>query len=255
MPLLDHFHSSAKVQWHSFHHAWASMIAFELNHHLPQDYAAAPSIQYRNEIDVAVYSDSTLSVGQTLRESAVVEYQAAQSNLLTAKPRKEWKSPPPLRSIGFDVIDIIFEVLVYETFGGNVLVGAIELISPANKDRPESRRAFVAKCEAILRAGIGLILVDIVPGRRANLHNELMSQIGESEALQVADTLYTTAYRAVQRDEQSNLDIWAEQLALGEPLTTMPLWLRGGICIPVDLDATYQRTCEEMRIPAGVSSL
>ena len=29
--------------------------------------------------------------------------------------------------------------------GGATLVGAIELVSPANKDRPESRRAFVAK--------------------------------------------------------------------------------------------------------------
>lgn len=232
------------------------MIAFDLNRKLPQDYAAAPSIQHRKEIDVAVTDYSTLSVGRSLRESAVVEYQAIQREQLANgntenNQPKAWMSPPPLRSIEFEVIDVIFEVLVYETFGGNVLVGAIELISPANKDRPESRRAFIAKCEAILRAGIGLVLIDVVPGRRANLHNELMSQIGEPNTLQITDALYTTAYRTVQRDEQSNLDIWAETLMLGEPLKTMPLWLRGDICMPVDLDATYQRTCEEMRVPTN----
>ena len=158
MPLLDHFDPSSRVPWHSFHHAWASVIAFDLNHKLPQDYAAAPSIQHRKEIDVAVTDYSTLTVGRSLRESAVVEYQAVLSDQPARNHPQTWTAPPPLRSISFDVIDVIFEVLVYETFGGNVLVGAIELISPANKDRPESRRAFIAKCEAILRAGIGLVL-------------------------------------------------------------------------------------------------
>ncbi len=31
-------------------------------------------------------------------------------------------------------------------------------------------------------------------------------------------------------------------------LPTMPLWLRGDICLPVDLQATYEVTCREQRI-------
>jgi len=54
------------------------------------------------------------------------------------------------------------------------LVAAIELISPGNKDRPESRRAFAAKCASYLYQGISLIIVDIVTERSANLHNETM---------------------------------------------------------------------------------
>jgi hypothetical protein len=34
-------------------------------------------------------------------------------------------------------------------------------VSPANKDRDETRRAFIAKCAAYLQRGIGLIVVDI----------------------------------------------------------------------------------------------
>src|SRR5438105_15541063 len=39
-----------------------------------------------------------------------------------------------------------FEVRVYDEQRGARLVAAIELVSPANKDRPEHRRAFVLKC-------------------------------------------------------------------------------------------------------------
>jgi hypothetical protein len=55
----------------------------------------------------------------------------------------------------------------------------------------------------------------------------------------------------VKRDEQPNLDIYQEALAVGRPLPTLPLWLRGNLCMPVDLDATYDRTCREQRIRAN----
>lgn len=60
--------------------------------------------------------------------------------------------------------------------------------------------------------------------------------------------LYAAAYHPVARDEQFALDIWYEALAFGNVLPTLPLWLRGGLCMPVELEATYQRTCQEQRI-------
>src|SRR4029079_13276772 len=53
------------------------------------------------------------------------------------------------------------------------LVAIVELVSPRNKDRPDSRRAFAAKCSAYLQRGLGLVILDIVTGRQFNLHNEL----------------------------------------------------------------------------------
>jgi hypothetical protein len=35
-------------------------------------------------------------------------------------------------------------------------VAAIEIVSPANKDRPEHRRKFVAKCAALLQQGVSV---------------------------------------------------------------------------------------------------
>lgn len=61
-------------------------------------------------------------------------------------------------------------MLVFSSEAGARLVAAIELVSPANKDPADTRRAFVAKCASYLSQGIGLIVVDIVTTRHANLH-------------------------------------------------------------------------------------
>ena len=59
MPLRDHFHPplSERRKWHSFHHAWATVIAFDLNHRLPPGYFADPNVQYGIEIDVAAFEE------------------------------------------------------------------------------------------------------------------------------------------------------------------------------------------------------
>lgn len=130
-------------------------------------------------------------------------------------------------------------------------MGAIELVSPANKDRPEARDAFVAKCESLLAAGIGLLMVDVVTNRRANLHELLLDRLGHAERSGDGQ-LYAGAYHPVQRHERANVDIWTEKMEIGKALPTMPLFLRGGPCIPVDLNGTYQRTCVEQRTPGAV---
>jgi len=40
----------------------------------------------------------------------------------------------------------VYEVLVYDEKRRCRVVAAVEIVSPANKDRPEHRRAFVSKC-------------------------------------------------------------------------------------------------------------
>src|SRR5712691_6526093 len=97
------------------------------------------------------------------------------------------------------------------------LVAAVELVSPRNKDRPESRRSFAAKCAAYLQRGIGLIVVDIVTGRQFNLHNELVQllMLGEEFTLPAEALLYALAYRPIRRKETDLIDVWPATLALG----------------------------------------
>jgi hypothetical protein len=52
---------------------------------------------------------------------------------------------------------------------------------------------------------------------------------------------------------QPSLDIWQHPLNVGQPLPTLPLWLRGNVCLGVELESTYSRTCREQRISIDVS--
>src|SRR6188472_3506089 len=70
-----------------------------------------------------------------------------------------------------------FEVRIYDEEQGQRLVAAIEIISPSNKDRPEHRRAFVAKVAALLQKEVCVSVVDLVTVRQANLYADLLALI------------------------------------------------------------------------------
>src|SRR5205085_12175613 len=67
-----------------------------------------------------------------------------------------------------------YEVRVYDATRGRRLVAAIEIGSPANKDRPEERNGFIGKCAALLQNGVAVSIVDVVTTRQFNLYAELM---------------------------------------------------------------------------------
>ncbi len=255
MPLQDHFHPPLSVRrhWHAFHNAWATSIASDLNHRLPEGYFAEPIVQFG--IDVATFEEYA---SEHRPVSAAMPSGAPGTSGATwpGEPGAAvWAPPAPTRTIAIPAATDAVEVLVYGTTAGPTLAAAIELVSPANKDRPEHRDVFVAKCETYLQQGVGLVMVDVVTGRIANLHDALLERLSDArsatEAVPWRADLYAVAYRLVERGEQPNLDIWQAALALGEPLPTLPLWLRGGLAVPLDLEASYARTSREQRIPAA----
>ena len=231
MPLRDHFRPPLSIHrhWHAFHHAWATCLCFDLNHQLPEGYFAEPNVQFGIEIDVATFDDTG---GKCL-----------------APPKgSAWTPPEPLLTVPLTLATDLVEVLIYNTEAGPILAGAIELVSPANKDRPESRDAFATKCATYVQGGVGLAMVDIVTHRKANLHADFLARLGQ-RAPHMDSELYAAAYRPIERDEQTKLDIWQEPLEIGKTLPTMPLWLRGGHCFQINLEETYERTCQEIRVP------
>ena len=226
MPLLDHFRPplSERRHWHAFHNAWATYLSSQLNARLPEGYFAEANVQYGIEIDVAAFEEPG-----------------------AAPPGAGWSPPPPHESRPVELTGAVVEVGVFSRSGGPVLAGAVELVSPANKDRPAHRDALVSKCATYLQAGVGVVLVDVVTERSGDLHRELLARLGAGDAPGVP-SLFAAAYRPVERAGIATLDVWREPLSLGQPLPTVPLWLRGGLCLPVELEATYERTCVEQRV-------
>ena len=233
--LHDHFRPplSSRRHWHAFHNAWATYLASDLNTRLPEGYFAEPNVQFGIEIDVAAFEEPWHT-----RNSADKGGVSVSS----------WSPPAAAQTIPFALATDVVEVLVYDSGEGPVLAGAIELVSPANKDRAEHREAFVSKCETYLHSGAGLVMVDVVTDRKANLHDELLARLNPTAASATNADLYAAAYRSVQRNGEVFLDVWQQSLSLGNALPTMPLWLRGGLCLPVALGETYERTCREQRL-------
>jgi len=225
MPMLDHFHPplSERRHWHAFHNSWATYLSSALNALLPDGYFAEANVQYGIEIDVAAFEEPDAAAAPT-----------------------GWTPPPPAQSLPFEPTGAVVEVGVFSRSGGPTLAGAIELVSPANKDRPAYRDALVTKCAAYLQAGVGLVLVDVVTGCTADLHADLLGRLGTTVTAEPG--LFATAYRTVERDSAAALDVWREPVAVGRPLPTLPLWLRGGLCLPVELEAAYTRTCVEQKV-------
>lgn len=237
MPLLDHFHPplSQRRHWESFHAAWASAFADVLNQDwLPEGYFAEELITVggRVEIDVATFEEPLQSA------------EASKNGGVATIAKKTWVPPAPDRTMP-GVFPDTFAVKVYSSEGGPNLVGSIELVSPGNKDRAEHRQAFAIKCANYLHQGIGVVVIDIVTSRHANLHNEIVDLLRQPTEYRMADDalLYATAYRPATRDDRSEIDMWQRPLTLGQDLPPMPLALKDAAVVRLDLEATYDSVC------------
>ena len=242
MPLLDHFHPPLHPihNWEAVHSRWASAIADALNEDLlPPEYFAEPETRGRGrvEIDVATFEQPQHSAIQ----------QVGTGTALLSAPT--W-APAAAAMVMPAVFPGEFRVQIFRGQGGATLVGAVELVSPANKDRADQRTAFATKCASYLYEGVSLILVDVVTNRHVNLHNELVGLMQHNRRFDYGDdkSLYAAAYRPVRRDEAEQIDVWPATLALGELLPTLPLYLTGELCVPVDLEATYSEACRRLRL-------
>jgi hypothetical protein len=237
MPLMDHFHPPLhpRRHWESFHVTWAGAIADALNETLlPEGYFAEEHAHAgaRIEIDVATFAD-----------------EAASPPVRNGSVATQTYAPPAPALVVPAAFPDEFEVRVYEAEGGARLVAAIELISPANKDRDAHRRAFATKCAGYLAQGIAVIVIDVVTSRGGNLHTDILQLLGRTSdtGLPGGTELYAVAYRPVVRDQASVIEAWPHALAVGNELPTLPLALNAELCLPIDLEATYTAACTRRR--------
>jgi hypothetical protein len=161
----------------------------------------------------------------------------------------EWIAAPPVVSVETELPDYNeYEVRVYDARQGRRLVAAIEIVSPAKKDRSEKRNAFVGKCAALLRRGIAVSIVDLVTTRQFNLYAELMTFVGHPDPTMnnAAPHLYAASCRWVRRETQARLQSWSSALALNQPLPKLPLWLAETLVVPLDLEQSYEQACRDL---------
>ena len=245
MPLRDHFRPPLDNvrSWEELHGGWPMMLVAALSRRLPPRYIAAPRVHLGSsfEIDVASYEED--------EPGALASGEGAEGGGVATAV---WAPPRPTFEVTTDLPDQDeYEVRVYDTKRHRCLVAAVEIVSPANKDRPETRRAFVAKCAALLQQHVSVAIVDLVTTRQFNLYGDLLALIGQAApALEPEPPpLYAAACRWSRQEDAWRFRAWSHTLTLGQPLPTLPLWLADNLAVPLELEASYEETCRILRIP------
>jgi hypothetical protein len=175
--------------WESLCTGWPVMIVANLRKKLPRRYFAEPWVHSgaSAEIDVAPFENEGEDV-----------LSAGDGNGNGGVATAVWAPPRPTLAIATDLpIQDVYEVRVYDEKRRTRLVAAVEIVSPANKNRPDHPRIFAAKCAGLLRERVSVVIVDIVTTRTQNLYGEMLDLIGHSDPGLSPEppSLYATACR------------------------------------------------------------
>jgi hypothetical protein len=243
MPLRDHFRPPVTLRhsWDELHGGWPMKIVESLLPSLPPEYVAAPHIHLGGgvEIDVATF------------EQDRPETPGWSPNGTGAATTAVWEATAPTLRVETELPDADeYEVRVYDVTRGRRLVAAVELVSPSNKDRPETREAFVSKCAALLRQQVSVTIVDLVTIREFNLYADLLGRIGQQDPSVGTEPagIYAVTSRGTRPQKKWVFESWYRPLTIGQPLPRLPLWLTDGFAVTLDLQASYAETCRVLRI-------
>jgi hypothetical protein len=237
MPLLDHFTEpvNPRARWAPFHSFWAPAIARGLNRTLPERFFASVNVHLGNQVSADV---AEADYGPPAGSNGSGGGLALETVALPAATGKwPWRLPDEV------------ELPIVDT-DADRLVAVIELVSPSNKDRPQTRRSFAGKCAAYLDKGIGVIIVDVVMKHHFNLHNELVGllDLADSFAMAGQPHLYATSYRPEVSEGAAGVEYWAVPLQLGDRLPVLPFSLKGWGTVSLDFEESYADTCHECRL-------
>ncbi len=218
------------------------MIVIGLNRNLPQRYVAEPRVHLGSSIEVDV---------ATFEEDELDPTHAGANDNGGGTATAIWSPPRPTLAVPTDLPNRDeYEVRVYDTRSGRRLVAAIELVSPSNKDRPDHRRAFATKCAALIQNRVCVAFVDLVTTRTSDLYSEILELLGQADSSLVNEPspLHAASCRWAMTGDSWELQTWRRTLTIGQPLPTLPLWLAEDLAVPLDLELSYEETCQVLRI-------
>jgi hypothetical protein len=129
---------------------------------------------------------------------------------------------------------------------GGQLVAAVEIISPANKDRPDRRERYTGRYFGYIRRGVHLMLIDALPRPRGfSFADAVAANLGLEQPPTPAP--FAVSYRVGGWEEdQTLMTVWRRPMAVGRPLPTLPLALTVRESVPIDLEHTYREAARRV---------
>jgi Protein of unknown function (DUF4058) len=241
MPLHDWTRVDAVI-FHDFHVAWIPEMRKVLNGGLLPEgyYALAEQHAGRAIADVLTLHASSVDPRQP-PERWPLPAASGGVALADAPPRTRRRHTVQPEALGRA------RSLAIRHVSGHRLIALIEIVSPANKDRPSHVETFVTNAASALDLGVHLMVVDLFPPGPydpSEMHGAILRELEPSDVPYdvPADEPATLASYAVG----PAVEIYVEHVAVGAPLPEMPLFLHPDRYISVPLGPTYQAAYDGM---------
>ncbi len=205
MPVHDWSQVEAGI-FHDFHHACIEEIKRELNNLLPGEY-------------YALAEQHAAGFATTLIATPPIAVTAATDTDFY----KRKQTSVAVRHVS-----------------GDEIVAMVEVVSPGNKSSRHTMQSFVTKACELLSRGIHLLILDVhPPGPRdpEGVHGAIWENFsGQSYTAPTDKPLTLAGYEA-----ELATRAYVKQIAVGDVLHDMPLFLQPGACVAVPLETIYQR--------------
>lgn len=228
MPMHDWTRVKAGT-YHNFHYRWIAAIMDRLNAGLlpPGFFAMAEQIIGRPETDVVA-----LQTKQTPK--APVDGVGGVA-VASARPKTRFVLPLEVERYAQKAN----RIAIHHELGE--VVAVIEIVSPGNKDRRHSLRAFVDKAVELIRQRVNLLVVDpFPPGSHdpQGIHNAIWNEFTDQPFELPPDKRLTLAAYQVEPIKTA----FVETIAVGDLLPDMPMFLYDEHYVNVPLEETYLTT-------------
>ena len=224
MPVHDWTRVSADT-FRGFHNSWLTRLYDALNGGaMPEGYYAMLESESGEVVPDLLALHAPAPAGSSPGRGTAVA---------TAPPRvaerREYRGAATLR--------IRRKYLAVRRDHGDRLVGLIEIVSQANKDRRASVTQFVGKVVSAVESGVHVLVVDLYPPTPSapdGFPAAIGAEWGEEDSLDPATPLTAASYVA---DDPPVA--YVQPFAVGDAVPEMPLFLDPGHYVTVPLGATY----------------
>ncbi|HKB05362.1 MAG TPA: DUF4058 family protein [Gemmataceae bacterium] len=230
MPVHDWTRVDAGI-FHDFHTVWLVGLRVRLGQILPPDYyVLAEQKALGLGPDILAMGRGSAPGGNGATNGAGPASGGPGDAKLTA-------APPKVRFVAQRPFAYKQRAIVVRRVENDRIVAVVEIVSPGNKSSGHAIRAFVAKADEFLEAGVHLLIVDLFPPtpRDPNgFHEAIWGADPAIPALSKTQPLCVAAYEV-----GPEVRAYVQPVGVGELLPDMPLFLEPGQHVPVPLEETY----------------
>jgi hypothetical protein len=233
--------------FHDFHNAWITELRNWLNNGvLPVDYYAV------GEQRAGDFGPDVLTLRSHLETTDAADEFLAAGNETSSDGHPTLavlQAPPKVQVVDELASELVFYAskqrsIALRHVSGDELIAIIEIVSPANKHSRRDVEEFINKLVVAARQGIHLLIIDLFPTSATNpygLHNEFAQAMGNDPRTDLLDDEHKFGLYAY---DVGQMKAYLQPLCLPDNLIEMPLFLRTGEYVNVDLQKTYDRAFE-----------